>query len=68
MTPQEKANALVFLYITILDSDDTKEGYMNIVANAKKCALIAVNEIIPLLDSYKEEQYWLQVKTEIENL
>ena len=38
------------------------------VDTTKKYALIAVDEIIKLIDSYKEEQYWLEVKQEIENL
>ena len=72
MTPQEKAEELFVRF--------NKEGLHQIssVINRfirkqmiKQCALIAVDEIINIIDA--EDQfilynYWLQVKTEIEQL
>ncbi len=47
----------------------------NIKKNAKKCAIIAVDEIISLRKGYfdcpnpmNDEKYWLEVKQEIERL
>ena len=67
MTPQEKANELVNKYLVstpiVFHIDD-----------AKKCALIAVNEIIEAIDWHEYEtpnkqiNYWLDVRKEISNL
>lgn len=71
MTPKEKAEELVDkYYVTIVSflNDRMKD------ANAKKCALIAVDEILNLEPpelSYMEpfsKSWWDEVKQEIEKL
>ena len=71
MTPKEKAEELVTRYrkkIISFLSDNMKE------MNAKECALIAVDEIINLINSkardktYELIPYWEKVKQEIEKL
>ena len=68
MTPKEKAKELIDKMYECQWRKDTVE-----FRNAKKCALIAVNEIIKLKllwfqkDS-KDLQYWQEVKQEIEKL
>jgi hypothetical protein len=66
MTPKEKAFHLYYKYIREVIADNEK---------AKKCALIAVDEIIDVIkfnkydDKYwEEEQYWNEVKEEILNI
>lgn len=58
MTPKEKALQLIYIFNNFLHHFD-----------AKKCALITVDEILSahLYDS-DEKEYWQQVKTEIEKL
>jgi hypothetical protein len=75
MTPQEKAIELVDKFYLIEESQECDawiDGYL-----AKKCAIIAVEEIINAnglhpndtdYDYNKSEVYWQQVKTEIEKL
>jgi len=60
MTPEEKAVNLYFKYCKELNSDYVK---------AKKCALIAVDEILNEFPWRPSEgtSYWEQVKKEIEN-
>jgi hypothetical protein len=66
MTPQEKAKELVYKF------DDTME-FSTPQRFAKKCALIAVDEILDSLDYdyilFKQQsEYWKEVKQEIEKL
>lgn len=67
MTPKEKAIELFDKYDSFLYKE-----YNNL--EAKKCALIAVDEIIKSAYSMYEKQflnskeYWEEVKTEIEKL
>jgi hypothetical protein len=69
MTPQEKSEQLVSSYLLA-----TPIGFH--IEDAKKCALIAVQEIIlsnphsnPFnTDVYSTMSYWQEVKTEIEKL
>jgi hypothetical protein len=65
MTPQVKAEVLVNKYLLA-----TPVGFN--IDDAKKCALIAVDEIIEaLLMCYSEDHvvdYWKQVKQEIEKI
>lgn len=83
MTPKEKAEELVdkFYQLFPLQKDvisiyGTLSWEYDNWKQAKKCALIAVNEIIlsnphsnPFnTDVYSTMDYWLQVKTEIEKL
>ena len=58
MTPKEKAFHLHFNFIRDVIADNEK---------AKQCALIAVNEILNILPPTYND-YWDQVKKEIENL
>ena len=62
MTPKEKAEQLV-------DKYDETLTYLESKANAKQCALIAVEEILNAhLFNEDEKEYWQQVRTEIANL
>jgi hypothetical protein len=71
MTPKEKAIELVWKYLPIL------EGWKNEDSNlSKQCAIIAVDEIAKCTkyenqkfnnDRFSED-YWQQVKQEIENI
>ena len=67
MTPKEKAQEL---YSKMLEWQDHADIYIDrkiISTSAKKCALIAVDEVI---QSYKDSwlQYWKEVEQEIELL
>ena len=69
MTPKEKAKELVYKYLQI----DFKELASQIdISNAKECSLISVNELIEetyFTDGYYDRQeYWQEVKQEIEKL
>ena len=66
MTPQEKAKELVFKF------DDTME-FSTPQRFAKKCALVAVDEILKdkeIIDGMRviNDPYWQQVKQELEKL
>lgn len=71
MTPKEKAKELVDKYKEhIIETDDY---FIN--SGAKKCALIAVDELIKEVVDDKESEYmslkdiyWMEVKKEIEKL
>jgi hypothetical protein len=71
MTPQYKAEELVDKFVAYTPADSELE-----YPNAKKCALIAVNEIInsnphsnPLnTEVYSTMDWWQEVKKEIEKL
>ena len=70
MTPKEKAKELVLRYLRI--NNNTKEWFNLHIA--KQCALIAVDEILFVLEfnlDFKMEKsigYYLEVKQEIEKL
>lgn len=73
MTPKNKAMALIAEYQMILMAEDTDCGCEVLcTAIAKKCALIAVNEINKLFKlNYEltpEFEYWQEVKKEINEL
>ena len=75
MTPQEKAKELVNKFRDFADGIDSETDRFspNIERkNAKKCALIAVDEILNndnnFFNTYSQNDYWLQVKQEIEKL
>jgi len=59
MTPKEKAENLVLKYSIL------SEGNNHLV---KQCALIAVDEVISDNASIYSQQYWQEVKQEIEKL
>ena len=64
MTPKEKANEIGNAMYNGSVFDYDKQGHLKEIENAKRCALIAVDELI------KEtgKRYWYDVKTEIEKL
>jgi hypothetical protein len=64
LSAKEKALELVLRYLKIYNNT---EEWFNLYI-AKQCALIAVDELIKVTDSYREEQYFLQVIEEIEKL
>jgi hypothetical protein len=72
MTPKEKAEELVDSYKFVLWSEDTQCGEEILCTGiAKRCALIAVDEIRRLmnrLQNYEQAVYWKEVKHEIEKL
>ena len=66
MTPKEKALELVRKFLTA--SHGTMEEYVPVpYIFAKQCALIAVDEILKAVEG-KYDEYWQEVKQEIENL
>jgi hypothetical protein len=71
MSAKEKAEELVDSYKFVLWSEDTEFGEEILCTGiAKRCALIAVDEIIYLLDRYIDpvRKYWEEVKQEINKL
>ena len=65
MTAKVKAKELIYNYFNFIDYLHYEE--------AKQCALIAVDELIKSYSSKKsilprENEYWKEVKTEIEKL
>lgn len=69
MTPKEKAQELIRKYMSATNetSDFKMELYYHIQA-AKKCALIAVDEILEVLTVHYEKEWFEEVKQEIEAL
>jgi len=68
MIPKEKAKEL---YNKFNPHCLTKSFYGDDIErqSTKQCALIAVDEILSItLFYFEDEEYWRQVKTEIENL
>ncbi len=67
MTPKEKANDLLDKMYSV-DFNDDRDDVSIDYFHAKKCALIAVDELI--LDAYNNYyyNYWQEVKQEIEKL
>ena len=64
MTPKEKADELFNKMDMIIYTDQD-----NWKSQCIRCALIAVEEILSAnLFNTDENEYWLQVKTELENL
>ena len=74
MTPKEKATELVDKFTEYTKVFDDCAGWVNDEISAKQCALIAVDEIIEVMDyDYtipKEfgDPYWVAVKQEIEKI
>lgn len=76
MTAKEKAEELIKKYSPLVTTwdcywDSPREDKY-ILEDAKQCALITVDEILLEIDdttlSEAQTEYWLEVKTEIENL
>lgn len=71
--PKDKARQLVNNFIKYSESG-IDNNVKTLKANAKKCSLIAVNEILDILhpNNWKVEidmyYYWRDVKEEIQNL
>ena len=61
----EKFSPLVKCWDCYNDTPMQIEGH---VANAKQCALIAVNEILGYMGADRGTEFWQQVKIEIEQL
>ena len=65
MTPKEKAQELIDKFMPHSSGDSNNN-------EAKKCALIAVDEILFIVSKYNDTQaevaYWKEVKQEIEKL
>ena len=71
MSAKEKAEELVDTYKFVLWSEDTQCGEEILCTGiAKRCALIAVDEMIYVLDRYIDpvRKYWEEVKHEIKKL
>jgi hypothetical protein len=69
MTPKEKAGYLLHKMYVVDAYDDYDDVSME-YRYAKRCALIAVDEIIDLVKhiDVDSEDYWQEVKHEIEKL
>jgi hypothetical protein len=61
MTPVEKAKELVNKF------SDLEDGEMYI-GKAKQCALIAIDEIYMNCTDQSKNDYWIEVKNELEKL
>ncbi len=72
MTPKEKAEKLLSEYLIYFPEYYNDLEYDYNVEKAKQCALIAVDEILNndnnFFNTYSQNDYWLQVKQEIEKL
>jgi hypothetical protein len=75
MTPKEKANELANKMYKGSPFDKTKEEHILECENAKRCALIAVDELIQdnemseiLVSGGLQKQFWEEVKQKIEKL
>jgi hypothetical protein len=71
MTPKEKAEELVhkfkkYSYYPKTNNDMLFVNKLN--NNAKQCALIAVEQILEIIFSDYDWQYWDEVKQELEKL
>ena len=68
MTPKEKSFELAHKF-RLLKIRTSENSYMMIsMADAKQCALIAVDEILGFLSYQSHIRYWQEVKKEIENI
>jgi hypothetical protein len=67
MTPKQKAKELLDNFIPHTRVYHEVLGWEDYIDSAKKCALIAVNEILNLLPLANRD-YWQEVKQEIEKL
>lgn len=74
MTAKEKAKELVEKYREYAEPIMCDGGFMSRGEGCKRCALIAVDEIIDAIDWHKFEvpneqyTYWFRVKAEIQKL
>jgi hypothetical protein len=71
MTPKEKAEELVYKFKKYSYYPKTNNDMLfvnELNNNAKQCALIAVEQILEIIFSDYDWQYWDEVKQEIEKL
>lgn len=69
ITPKEKAKELIAKFAYQIREKENQDGFIANINTTKKCALIAVDEIINLCASgLSETKFWEQVKQEIEAL
>jgi hypothetical protein len=75
MTPKEKAKELFDKFCYAIRTEETDSGYFTNVIYANICAILAVDEILEVIifnkydDKYwEEEEYWKEVKQELEKL
>jgi hypothetical protein len=64
MTPKEKAIELVEKFTDIENEYNEYSDFKQ----AKQCALIAVDEILSVINYNSEMHFWIKVKKEIEKL
>ena len=72
MTPKEKAKQLVKKFTSATMTLVADYEWVDDIFSAKQCALIAVDEILKnnliLFEDYLNDEYWREVKQEIELL
>ena len=68
MTAKDKAKELFDKYCHALRTEEDDDGYFTNVIHAKRCALIAVDEILWMSSHYVTIQFWENVKIEIQKL
>ena len=71
MTPKEKAQDLVNSFYYSLPNNGSETGINSTTSRygeAKKCALIAVDELIDAVYEKHDFDYWNEVKQELEKL
>jgi hypothetical protein len=68
MTPQEKAEELIEKFIKHTLVFDDRAGWLEDKNEAKQCALIALDEILSAIGFNVMDEYWIEVKQEIEKL
>lgn len=79
MTPKEKAKELIEKFIPMFSYwdyyNDCSRDKNIVIKDSKRCALIAVNEILDLIEDndidvwdYNIFKYWAEVLSEIEKL
>lgn len=73
MTPKQKAEEMIHKYFLPLDESIQLDFIGKRKKHAKECALICVDEIINafenmILSHKKDEEYWQEVKQEIQKL
>lgn len=68
MTPQEKAQDLVNSFYYSLPNNGSETGINSTTSRygeAKKCALIACNEVLGYMGADRGYEFWTEVKKEI---
>lgn len=72
MTPKEKAEELFNKYCYAIRYNEKDSEYWTNIIYAKQCALISVDEILLIIESEFENEwwinYWQEVKKEINKL